>query len=86
MKNFELIEDYFIKLHRNYGISEVSYYDQMVLLDDNNMKKLVFMFEAFNQEFDNLIHHCDLIYNELEKGFSLKIRKDINNNYLVNIL
>lgn len=86
MKDFELIEDYFIKLHKNYGISEISYKNRKVELDENNVSKMVFVLEDFNEEFDNLLAHCNLIYSEIEKGFSLKIRKDINNNYLVNVI
>lgn len=86
MKNFELIEDYFIKLHLNFGISELTFENQKLELDESSVKQLVFMFEAFNEELDNLLEHCNLIYNEIEKGFSLKIRKDINDQYLVNLL
>ena len=50
------------------------------------MKQLVFASEAFDEEFENLVDHCSMIYDELQKGFSLKIRKDINNNYLVNVI
>lgn len=86
MKDLRLVEDYFIKLHQNYGISELSFKDKKIELDEHNMSKLVFVFEDFNKEFDNLLAHCNLIYSEIEKGFSLKIRKDINNNYLVNVV
>jgi len=86
MKDFGLVEDYFIRLHKNYGISELSYKDQKIELNEHNMSQLVFVFEDFNEEFDNLLAHCDLIYNEIEKEFSIKIRKDINDNYLVNVV
>ena len=86
MKDFELIEDYFIRLHKNYGISELSFKENKIELDENNMSQLVFVFEDFNEEFDNLLAHCDLIYAEIEKEFSLKIRKDINNNYFINVV
>lgn len=86
MKDFELIEDYFINLHKNYGITELSFRNHKIELDEKNMSQLVFVFEDFNEEFDNLLDHCNLIYSEIEKGFLLKIRKDINNNYLVNVL
>ncbi len=86
MRDFGLVEDYFIRLHKNYGISELSYRDQKIELNEHNMSQLVFVFEDFNEEFDNLLAHCDLIYNEIEKAFSIKIRKDINDNYLVNVV
>lgn len=86
MRDFGLVEDYFIRLHKNYGISELSYRDQKIELNEHNMSQLVFVFEDFNEEFDNLLAHCDLIYNEIEKAFSIKIRKDINDDYLVNVV
>lgn len=86
MKELGLIEDYFIKLHRNFGISELSFKNQKVEFSEKDLRQLVFMTEAFNEEFENLLDHCNLIYDEIEKSFSLKIRKDINNHYLVNLL
>ena len=86
MNNLKHIEDYFIKLHRSFGISELSYQNRRLELDESNMKQLVFASEAFDEEFENLVDHCSMIYDELQKGFSLKIRKDVNNNYLVNVI
>ena len=86
MNNLKHIEEYFIKLHRNFGISELSYQNRRLELDESNMKQLVFASEAFDEEFENLVDHCSMIYDELQKGFSLKIRKDVNNNYLVNVI
>ena len=77
MNNLKHIEDYFIKLHRSFGISELSYQNRRLELDESNMKQLVFASEAFDEEFENLVDHCSMIYDELQKGFSLKIRKDV---------
>lgn len=85
MRNLNLIEEYFVKLHRNFGISELSYRNQKLELNEDTMKQMVFMSEAFNDEFENLISHCGLLYSEIKKSFSLKIRKDINDNYLVTL-
>ncbi len=38
-----------------------------------------------NDEFDNLLDHCFMIYHEVGKSFSIKIRKDINNHFMVNL-
>ena len=86
MNNLKHIEDYFIKLHRSFGISELSYQNRRLELDESNMKLLVFASEAFDEEFENLVDHCSMIYDELQKGFYLRIRKDVNNNYLVNVI
>jgi hypothetical protein len=42
MKNYQLIEDYFVKLHQNYGISELSYKDKRLEIDEHNIKNLFF--------------------------------------------
>ena len=86
MNNLKHIEDYFIKLHRSFGISELSYQNRRLELDESNMKLLVFSSEAFDEEFENQVNQCSMNYDELQKGFSLKIRKDVNNNYLVNVI
>lgn len=86
MKNFESIENYFINIHRTFGISELSYRNSRLELDENNIKQLVFSSEAFDEEFENLLEHCSLIHQEIKKGFLLKIRKDINNIYQVNLI
>ena len=86
MNNNHLIEEYFVSLHKNFGISELSFQNQRIELDESVMKNLVFISEAFDEEFDNLLHHCSLIYKQINKGFNLKIRKDLNNNYLVNVI
>jgi hypothetical protein len=37
------------------------------------MKQLVFASEAFNEEFENLVDHCSMVYDELQKaGLILK--------------
>ena len=86
MNNLKHIEDYFIKLHRSFGISELSYQNRRLELDESNMKLLVFASEAFDEEFENLVDHCSMIYDELQKVFSKKKKKDVNNNYLVNVI
>jgi hypothetical protein len=86
MKNLNLLEEYFVKLHKVFGISNLSYINQRLELDEENLRQTVFLSEAFNDEFDNLINHCGLIYNEVNKGFYLRIRKDVNNDYLVTLV
>ena len=61
MNNLKYIEDYFIKLHRNFGISELSYQNRRLELDESNMKLLVFASEAFDEEFENLVDHCSMM-------------------------
>lgn len=86
MENYHLIEDYFVRLHQNFGISELSFKNRKLELDEQSIKNLTFVFEAFNDELDNLLDHCFMIYNEVGKGFSLKIRKDINNDYMISLV
>lgn len=86
MNNLKYVEDYFLKIHKNFGISQLSFNNQRLDLDENAMKQLVFTHENFDEEFDNLLDHCRIIYKEVKKGFLLKINKDVNNNYFVNII
>ena len=67
MNNLKHIEDYFIKLHRSFGISELSYQNRRLELDESYMKQLVFASEAFDEEFENLVDHCSMIYDGFKK-------------------
>ena len=54
-----------------------------ITIDDKFIKNKIFVSEAFNDEFDNLLHHCSVVYNEVGKNFSVRIRKDVNNELMV---
>ena len=62
MKNLNLIEEYFINLHKHFGISELSFKNKRLELNEDTVKQMVFISEAFNNEFENIINHCDLIF------------------------
>lgn len=82
----EYLEDYFVKISKNYGITRLEFDADNVELDDKFIRNMVFASDDFNHEFENLVEHCKLLYNKLQRGFSLKIKRDINNNYIVLLL
>lgn len=83
MSRLDFLEDYFVKIHKNFGISKLAYRNNRLDIDDKYIRNMVFASDDFNNEFDNLLDHCRMIYNELQTGFSLKIKRDLNNNYFV---
>lgn len=83
MIKLDLLEDYFVKLHKNYGISNLQFCGRNVKLDEKFMRNMVFYSDDFNQEYENLLEHCNLVYQELQRAYKLKIQRDMNNNYFV---
>ncbi|SNV50442.1 Uncharacterised protein [Chryseobacterium taklimakanense] len=83
MENLNSLEEYFVKIYKNYGITSLDFRDNKLEIDDQLIKHMVFASDDFNSEFDNLLEHCLLVYSELQRNFSLKVKRDINNNYFV---
>jgi|GEM_PF-1192595 len=83
MVHSEILEDYFVKISQNYGITKLDFDENKVQLDDKFIRNMIFMSDDFDHEFDNLLEHCKILYDKIERGFSLKIKRDINNNYMV---
>lgn len=81
MENLNSLEEYFGKIYKNYGIT--SFRDRKSEIDDEFITHMVFASDDFNSEFDNLLEHCLLVYSELKRNFSLKVKRDMNNNYFV---
>lgn len=83
MENLNSLEEYFVKIYKNYGISSLNFRDRKSEIDDEFIRHMVFASDDFNSEFDNLLEHCLLVYFELKRNFSLKVKRDMNNNYFV---
>lgn len=83
MENLNSLEEYFVKIYKNYGITSLNFRDRKLELDDEFIRHMLFASDDFNSEFDNLSEHCLLVYSELKRNFSLKVKRDMNNNYFV---
>ena len=83
MNRLDFFEDYFVKICKNYGITKLNYNEESLELDEKCIRNMVFASDDFNNEYDNLQNHCRKIYTYLKRGFSLKIKSDMNNNYYV---
>lgn len=83
MENLNSLEEYFVKIYKNYGITSLKLRDRKSEIDDEFIRHVVFASDGFNSEFDNLPEHCLLVYSELKRNFSLKVTRDMNNNYFV---
>ena len=83
MVNSEIMEDYFVKISKDFGITKLGFNENKIELDDKFIRNMVFTSEDFDAEFENLLEHCKLLYSQIKRGFSLKIKRDINNNYMV---
>ena len=81
MENLNSLEEYFVKIYKNYGIT--NFRDRKLEIDDEFIRHMLFASDDFNSEFDNLLEHCLLVYSELKRNFSLKVKRDMNNNYFV---
>lgn len=83
MERLDILEAYFVKLHQHFGITEIGYKDRVLQIDEKYLRSMVFCCQDFNEEFDNLLEHCQRVHQELNRDFRLKIRRDMNNNYFV---
>ena len=83
MENPNSLEEYFVKIYKNYGIISFNFRDRKLEIDDEFIRHILFASDDFNSEFDNLPEHCLLVYSELKRNFSLKVKRDMNNNYFV---
>ena len=83
MENLNSLEEYFVKICKNYGITSLNFCDRKLEIDDELIRHMVFASDDFNSEFDNLPEHCLLVYSELKRNFSLKVKRDMNNKYFV---
>ena len=83
MENLNSLEEYFVKIYKNYGIASLNFRDRKLEIDDEFIRHMVFASDDFNSEFNNLPEHCLLVYCELKRNFSLKVTLDMNNNYFV---
>lgn len=83
MNHLNFLEDYFVKIYKNYGITDIRFNNNKIELDEKFIRNMVFASDDFNSEFDNLLEHCFLVYGELKRNFSLKIKRDMTNNHFV---
>ncbi len=83
MNHLNSLEEYFVKIYKNYGITDLKFRDNKLELDDKFIRNMVFASDDFNSEFDNLLEHCSLVYEQLKRNFSLKVKRDMNNNHFV---
>ena len=83
MENLNSLEEYFVKIYKNYGIASLDFRDNKLEIDDQLIKHMVFASDDFNSEFDNLLEHFLLVYSELKRNFSLKVKRHTNNNHFV---
>ena len=83
MENLNSLEEYFVKIYKNYGITSLNFRDRKLEIDDEFIRHMLFASDDFNSEFDNLPEHGLLVYSELKRNFSLKVKRDMNNNYFV---
>lgn len=83
MTSFDFLEEYFVKIHKHFGISGLDYRDHKLNIEEQYLRNSVLASDEFNEEFENLLDHCRLIYNQLQQNYSIKIRKDPNDNYCV---
>lgn len=83
MENLNSLEEYFVKIYKTYGITSFNFRDRKLEIDDEFIRHMLFASDDFNSEFDNLLEHCLLVYSELKRNFSLKVKRDMNNNYFV---
>ncbi len=83
MKRLEVFEDYFVNIYKKFGICNIRFEREEVNLDGRELHKMIFGSKDFNAEYTCLLHHCQMIYNELKHSFCLCIKKDISNNYYV---
>lgn len=83
MENPNSLEEYFVKIYKTYGITSFNFRDRKLELDDEFIRHMVLASDNFNSEFDNLLEHGLLVYSELKRNFSLKVKRDMNNNYFV---
>lgn len=83
MASLNFMEEYFIRMHKIFGISKLNFEDNKVKIEDDVLKNMVFASDEFNHEFENLLEQCRFIYGKIKRDFSLKVKKDINNDYFV---
>lgn len=83
MENLNSLEEYFVKIYKNYGITSFNFRDRKLEIDDEFVRHKVFASDDFNSDFNNLPEHCLLAYSELKRNFSLKVKRDMNNKYFV---
>lgn len=86
MDTVTIFEDYFIKLNKKFGITKLNYSEDSLDLDEKYIRNMVFAADDFNAEYEGLKNKCRKIYKTLKRGFLLKIRKDMSNNYFITII
>ncbi len=86
MERHEFLNDYFIKIYRKFGISKINFDGNVVEMDEKYLRNMVFGSENFNNEYEKLLYHCKAVYSKLKRGFLIKIKKDMSNNYFVTFL
>lgn len=83
MENLNSLEEYFVKIYKNYAITSFNFRDRKSEIDGKFIRHMVFASDDFNSEFDNLLEHFLLVYSELKRNFSLKVKRHTNNNHFV---
>ncbi len=86
MDTVTLFEDYFIRLNKKFGITKLNYNEDSLDLDEKYIRNMVFASDDFNEEYEGLKSKCRKIYKTMKRGFLLKIKKDMSNNYFVTII
>ena len=86
MDRHEFLDEYFIKMYKKFGISRVNYADGALELDETDIRRMVFKSDNFSRDYDTLLDHCKAVYGNLRRGFLIRIKKDMSNNYFVTVL
>lgn len=85
MNRLDLLEDYFVRMHRKYGICRLSFDRKEVEIEDRALKNMVFRADDFNTEYEALKENCRKVFRHLKRGFSLKVREGWNNEVYVTV-
>ena len=83
MNRLDFFEDYFLNLYRKFGISCLKYHENRLVLDEKCIRNMVFASDDFNADYTTLQYYFKCVYEKLKRGFSLKIKQDMNDNCYV---
>lgn len=83
MTHLNFLNDYFIKIHQNFGISKLEYDFEKLEIEDKDLRNMVFASDDFDRDFEGLHEHCKALYRKLKRGYSVKIKRIRDNHYSV---
>ena len=86
MDKQEFFDEYFIKIYKKFGISRLNYSKGALQLEDRDIRNMVFKSDNFSSEYETLSEQCRHLYLSLKRGFLIRIKKDMSNNYFVTVL